>query len=484
MVIYPSEIELGLEATIKANRTIAYSAQLTSISSLEKEFQSSASLSELLKLGIKDFNDSNLNYNKSILVSTGWNLNDDVFDKMEVWVARNSPKDKPSNLDHNEKWIVGHMTDVWAIDEVGDILKANVGENDLPDHYHLFTNNVIYLHWEDEEFKSKVVALVASINKGEKYVSMECVFNNFDYAFRDINGLNKVVARQADTAHLTKHLRAYGGSGVYKGMKIGRLLRNISFSGKGYVDKPANPESIIFSEKDFFSFAKANVVVENELIGVDNNTDINNGSDKMAVELETLKAELEKALAEKAELQAKLVKADTDKLAERVAELEAELTATKSELAEAKKGDEEKKNKWEEMKKNFDKTKSELDEALAKLNEFAATAAAAEKKAKMEKRKASLTGVGVSDDEAAKTVAEFECLSDEQFNFIVTLATRSSTIKKDDNTDAAKAALEKVKVEEPNLNVQGDKPEDDIVSTRAKLVEMIEKSFTSDKKKK
>ena len=36
---------------------------------------------------------------------------------------------------------------------------------------------------------------------------------------------------------------------------IGRLLRNITFCGKGYVKKPANPDSIIFSETTDFSKA-------------------------------------------------------------------------------------------------------------------------------------------------------------------------------------------------------------------------------------
>ncbi len=250
--IFEGEINDGLEKAIAENRTIAYFTEVQPLTVKERESVTKASLEELLKLGINDFNDANLYYNKSILVSTGWNLNDDIFDKMEVIKARKTPKNKPSNLNHNEKLIVGHMTDVWTIDEFGEVLPDNV--DSPPDFFHLLTNNVIYLHWEDQEYKQQVAELVEKIEKKEKYVSMECLFSAFDYGLVDSNGVNKVVARKQDTSFLTKFLRAYGGTGIYKGMKIGRLLKNINFSAKGYVDKPANPNSVIFSEGDFFKF--------------------------------------------------------------------------------------------------------------------------------------------------------------------------------------------------------------------------------------
>ena len=49
--------------------------------------------------------------------------------------------------------------------------------------------------------------------------------------------LTRIVARNDESAFLTKHLRAYGGTGEYEGYKIGRSLRDISFSGKGLVSK-------------------------------------------------------------------------------------------------------------------------------------------------------------------------------------------------------------------------------------------------------
>ena len=472
--IFQDEIDCGLEEKIKASSSIAYLAEIRQIPPQERERIVKASLKELLKLGIKDYSDNLLYYNKSILVSTGWNLNDDVFDKGEVWQARHTPDQKPSNLDHNEKLIVGHMTGVWAIDELGELISDDCPLESLPDYFHLFTNNVIYLHWEDQDYAKLVASLIERIENKEKYVSMECLFSNFDYALRDEHGGNKVVARQGDTAHLTKYLRSYGGSGIYRGMKIGRLLRGISFSGKGYVDKPANPESVIFSERDFYSFAKATILDD---FGVLNNDTFTNRSPEMADdnELISLRKELEELKAAKAELEAQLAKADIIKLKE-------ENDSFRELLAAAQKTMEDDKKKMEEKDEEVKKSKSELEAALAQITEFKAEAEKMQKKAKYDKRVAELTNIGVSNEEAEKTVSKFEALDDESFAFIVELAGRAS--KKDDTTKNADAALDNIKPDETqaslaDANDEGDKTE----KTRAQLIDVIRQTLVSPKKK-
>ena len=67
----------------------------------------------------------------SILVSTTWNKNDDVFDKAEVWTAKNTPKFKPTNLEHDEKQIVGGIIDNWVVDNNFELIAENSEPNDL-----------------------------------------------------------------------------------------------------------------------------------------------------------------------------------------------------------------------------------------------------------------------------------------------------------------------------------------------------------------
>ncbi|MFX9552086.1 hypothetical protein ABTO49_21095, partial [Acinetobacter baumannii] len=87
--------------------------------------------------------------------------------------------------------------------------------------------------------------LLAEIAEGKWFVSMECLFKGFDYALEAADGTTRVVARNETTAFLSKYLRCYGGSGTHGDSRIGRLMRNIVFSGKGLVRTPANPESVI-----------------------------------------------------------------------------------------------------------------------------------------------------------------------------------------------------------------------------------------------
>ena len=211
-------------------------------------------------------NDSDLYYTKSILVTTNWNRNTDVFDRVETWAARATPTHKPTNIEHDEKRLVGHITDCFGMTLDKQIIPDNIMVDDLPNVYHLVNGAVIYRGWHDQDLATRANLLIEEIEKGQKYVSMECMFRSFSYAVIDPKGESKVVARDENSAWITKHLRAYGGSGEHDGYKFGRLLRNITFSGKGYVNKPANPESIIFSDAGIFDFAccaKENTINKN-----------------------------------------------------------------------------------------------------------------------------------------------------------------------------------------------------------------------------
>ena len=182
-----------------------------------------------------------LYYLNSILVSAGWNKNDDVFDVADLWAARETPVDKPFNYMHDDSDIIGHMISSAVVGEDGTI----INDLPLPEKVDIVTSAVIYKTWSDPVQSSRVDDLIAKIDEGQLAVSMECVFRNFDYAVISPDGAHKVLARDENSAFLTKHLRAYGGTGQYEGHKIGRLLRDLYFSGKGLVDKPAGPRSVI-----------------------------------------------------------------------------------------------------------------------------------------------------------------------------------------------------------------------------------------------
>jgi hypothetical protein len=191
-------------------------------------------------------------YLESCLVSAGVragvNDNDDIFTREECWAARHTPVLKPFNWQHQDKDIVGVIYTVQARDLNGNVLDIN--SEAVPDaDFDLWTEAVIFrlIHAD----RAREVEARAKAN--DLFVSMEAWFDDYSYGLYSNNGLSKIVARNEKTAFLDKHLRAAGGVGKYhdpesgQDMRIGRVLRSITFGGCGLVDHPANKRSIITS---------------------------------------------------------------------------------------------------------------------------------------------------------------------------------------------------------------------------------------------
>ena len=70
------------------------------------------------------------------------------------------------------------------------------------------------------DLRERMNNIIEEIEEGKWFVSMECMFPNFDYALRDSQGESKIVRREEASAFLTKHLRAYGGTGKYEGYTV------------------------------------------------------------------------------------------------------------------------------------------------------------------------------------------------------------------------------------------------------------------------
>lgn len=121
MKIYSQEKTDGLEEVIQANASLAYVSQLRPSNPDESQkLKIKASLESSKANSNKDQTD--LYYIDSVLVTTCWNNNDDVFNKNQVWAARKTPEDKPFNLEHDEHDILGHITGNWVIDDSGNLL--------------------------------------------------------------------------------------------------------------------------------------------------------------------------------------------------------------------------------------------------------------------------------------------------------------------------------------------------------------------------
>lgn len=193
-----------------------------------------------------------LMYMRSCLVSAGVragiNENDDIFTREEAWAARHTPVLKPFNWQHVDKDIVGVIYSVEARDLNGNIL--DISSNKVPDKdFDLWTEAAIFrlIHAE------RAAEIENRAKSNQLFVSMEAWFDSYDYGVCDqVNPkLNKIIARDEKTGVLDEHLKVLGGSGRYNDpdvgqeMRIGRVLRSITYGGCGLVDNPANKRSVI-----------------------------------------------------------------------------------------------------------------------------------------------------------------------------------------------------------------------------------------------
>jgi hypothetical protein len=476
MKIYQAEKDAGLSEVLSAKSSIVYASLLEKS---DHEIDNIKIKQEIKALaGIED---TDLYYTQSILVTTSWNKNDDVFDAKEVWLARSTPTHKPTNLEHDEAAIVGHITSNWPIDENGELINENINPDKLPEKFHILTGSVIYTGYTEPELKDRASTLIEEIESGNKYVSMECFFKGFDYGLIEkINGTFHVLPRNEETAFLTKHLRAYGGQGEHQNYKIGRVLRQITFSGKGFVNRPANPESIIFT-KDNLHFEKQVAFAEN--FEEKNDDSIKEGVFSNQANLKETNMSIESEVTQPENEITTVVEAP---IAETVAE---EITTVVDEQAEAakKKMAEDMKKKEEEMMK----MKAALDAALTELqvaNEALAGYKMKEeemvKKDKKMKRMATLLESGVTEEVASATVEKFEALDDETFASMTSLLASVKTAQpvvedtKAEETevksDDVSLALENVETNDQEIDLSvGSETESEMQSTRAALVDFV-----------
>lgn len=478
MYIYEAEKLAGLEELLSAKSSIVYA------SLLEKSniFEANKNIKNNIK-ALASLDDSDLYYTQSILVTTSWNKNDDIFDAREVWLAKDTPSHKPTNLEHNEGAIVGHIVSNWPITDEGELIE-DLSVDQLPKKFHILTSSVIYTGYTEPELRERAQNLIAEIESGNKYVSMECFFKGFDYGLiNKASGEYKILSRNKDTAFLTQHLRAYGGRGEHQNYKIGRVLREITFSGKGFVNKPANPESVIFTRDNLYFGNETNLQDKNEeknddfieegVFSNQANLKENNMSIDPEVTAEALPETTEPVVEQQAEVSVEIPATEETPVVE---------TETQTEAAETKKEDEEK----EEMKKKMETMKAALDEALLQLNSTNETLAAYKekeeemaKKEKKAKRVASLVESGITEEVAVAAVEKFELLDEETFNAISSLLSTVKVAQPEPETTKAEekedlsSALENIETESaPDLSV-GSEIESELHNTRAALVDFV-----------
>jgi chromosome segregation ATPase len=272
------------------------------------------------------------------------------------------------------------------------------------------------------------------------------------------------------------------------------------------VNKPANPDSVIYTQKPVTAQTKNILLEKNEdfLISGVSDKQLTNSMennimsldlDPVIKEVAEIKSKIEamevktaQSASETISLLEQTIKANNEIIKShetKIAEITAaiELLNSEKELA-AKKADETMKEKMDEYKK----TKSELDSAMEVIAAYKNKEEEMMKKEKKMKRMASLIEVGLTNDAASAAADTFDSLSDESFDAMTTLLAgmppwlkdKNEKTKEEDKSEKKKASevvdanvLESAEVDNSvNLSVGGE-VDNSVENTRAALVEFV-----------
>jgi len=175
---------------------------------------------------------------EAIHTSTGFNANDHYFIPSELWAAKNTPINQIVDWEHDRNQIIGCIKGSYCKDQDGNDMTAADIEIDAETSFDLYTSVVVWARY----FPEYAIEILEKYEKGNLFVSMECTFDDFDFAVETDNE-TIVVARNEETDFLTDNLRIFGGTGYYKNYKVGIAFRGIKFVGVGFVENPANKRS-------------------------------------------------------------------------------------------------------------------------------------------------------------------------------------------------------------------------------------------------
>jgi hypothetical protein len=303
---------------------------------------------------------------QSILVSTGENKNEDVFLPAEMWGARATPAYKPVDWEHNtgrelsaeeqqqnpgkvvvDNQTIGVMYNAYVVDDDNQVIdetKASASDFEIPANFHIVDEAVI---WKGL-YPKTAARIEQGAQEGNLFVSMEAWFTDYDYLVGD-----KVVARNEETAFLDTSLRANGGAGVFGNSRVRRVLRDITFGGKGIVARPANEPSVITSvtHEPMCASASHSEVIRNNILFDVRNTRASQPRRDLGMSTET-------------KAQASVPLEQYTKAHDEAATLRAEAKASEGQLAQANEQIEDLKQQVKNITQAFTKGAAQLEGVL------------------------------------------------------------------------------------------------------------------------
>ena len=184
-------------------------------------------------------------YFTAIFVSSGANLNYAYFQSSELVKAENTIINKALDVEHNEEEIVGHIYERAFISKDGKKLSlkelssfdtASLDEQEV----HVVIAGIVYKHRFPE--------LAEEIISNEWKVSMETYYRDYDVKIGNLiisRNEAETLGLASDESMIGKIAKVIKNNIEIADGEVTRVLRDLVFSGCGFVKKPANKPSII-----------------------------------------------------------------------------------------------------------------------------------------------------------------------------------------------------------------------------------------------
>jgi len=288
--------------------------------------------------------------------SAFFNKNDHYFIPTELWKARASSKYMLVDWEHDREQIIGCISDSYAVKD-----STAMGDDSLIDDNTAFDIYNEIVVWKNV-FPDYAEKIVDMHKEGKLFVSMECTYEDFDFALQKGSDEVIVVARNEETDFLIDYIRVFGGSGKYEDYKVGIAFRNISFVGTGFCEKPANSRSYVLDVKE----KVAEIDTEEKESGVNIVEIIKNNSYNSAEEKDLESVASENKVGVKDFRDNFFGKGEVMSLEERFEKAQEELLKAKQEIIE-------KDSKIESVAKNLEDAKTALAEKEEILEELTKT---------------------------------------------------------------------------------------------------------------
>ncbi|MEA3340233.1 MAG: hypothetical protein U9R15_09730 [Chloroflexota bacterium] len=179
---------------------------------------------------------------KAIYLTSGANLNNTYFDKGELVRSIDTVANKAMDIEHEEQGIVGHIY-------AASFFKANSEEEIEPNKVQQ-CGGIVDVVIAGVVYKDRFPELASEIAKGEWFVSMETYYDAFDimvgemlfdYNTATSFGIVDLVGEDV-TLKKAEEVIAVG--------TVNKVVKNLHFSGGGFVKEPANPTSFVLSTSD------------------------------------------------------------------------------------------------------------------------------------------------------------------------------------------------------------------------------------------